>query len=162
MPLMKHDESPEKVLEKCARRLESEVPDEEERSTLYLCLGVMSSLKYPREIILKVLEVIKMENSPLFDGIREEWETRGEIRGIEKGIEKGRKEGHIEGHSEGIVEAILEALEENTGQRPGWLKESLSTIKDGDLLKKILRRAVKSKSVEEFAKECQALVGTVS
>lgn len=78
----------------------------------------MSSLKYPREIILKVLEVIKMENSPLFDGIREEWETRGEIRGIEKGIEKG--------HSEGIVEAILEALEENTGQRPGWLKESLT------------------------------------
>ena len=111
VPLMKHDESPEKVLEKCARRLESEVPGEEERSTLYLCLGVMSSLKYPREIILKVLEVIKMENSPLFDGIREEWETRGEIRGIEKGIEKG--------HSEGIVEAILEALEENTGQRPG-------------------------------------------
>lgn len=84
VPLMKHDESPEKVLEKCARRLESEVPGEEERSTLYLCLGVMSSLKYPREIILKVLEVIKMENSPLFDGIREEWETRGEIRGIER------------------------------------------------------------------------------
>jgi predicted transposase YdaD len=81
VPLMKHDQSPEKVLEKCVQRLESEVPGEEERSTMYLALGVMASLKFPKYLILKVLEVGRMENSPLFDGIREEWEARGEQRG---------------------------------------------------------------------------------
>lgn len=36
------DVSPEEVLEKCAGRLEAEVPREEEKSTLYLALGVRS------------------------------------------------------------------------------------------------------------------------
>jgi len=68
------------------------------------------------------------------DGIREEWEARGEMKGIEKGI----------------VEAIMEALEENTGHRPAGLKENLSAVRDGELLKKILRRAVKARTLEDF------------
>lgn len=79
-----------------------------------------------------------MENLPLFDGIREEWEARGEVKGIEKG------------RGEGIVEAILEALEENTGQKPLGLKERLSKVKDEGRLKQILRRAVKARTMEEF------------
>jgi len=98
----------------------------------------MAALKFPKAVIIRVLEVSKMENSPLFDGIREEWEARG----IEKGIEKGR--------GEGIIEAILEALVENTGQRPAGLQESLSIVQDRDLLKKILRRAIKTKSLDDF------------
>lgn len=70
-----------------------------------------------------------MENLPLFIGIREKWETKG--------------------CNKGIVEAIMETLEENTGQRPAGLKESLSTIKDAELLKKILRRAVKARTIED-------------
>ncbi len=130
VPLMRQDEPIEAVLEKCAERVENEEPREEERSTLYLSLGVMAALKFPKQLITRVLEVSKMENSPLFDGIREEWEARG------LGV--------------GMIEAIIEALEENTGQRPAWVKESLSKVNERDLLKKILRRAVKSKSIEEF------------
>ncbi|BAF58361.1 hypothetical protein PTH_0180 [Pelotomaculum thermopropionicum SI] len=129
-PLMRQEETPEAVLEKCASRFESEVQGEEERATLYLALGVLAALKIQKGLVQKILEVSKMENSPFFDGIREEWEARG--------------------RGEGIVESILEALEENTGQRPAGLKESLSAVKDGELLKKILRRAVKARTLEDF------------
>jgi predicted transposase YdaD len=129
-PLMNHDELPETVLDKCAKRLQSEVETEDERSILYIALAALSSLRFPKDLILKALEVSKLENLPLFDGIREEWEARG--------------------RDEGIVEAIMEALEENTGQYPIGLKERLSIVKDGGLLRKILRRAVKAKTMKEF------------
>ncbi|MCG9969700.1 hypothetical protein L9W92_16990 [Pelotomaculum terephthalicicum JT] len=79
-----------------------------------------------------------MENLPLFDGIREEWEARG--------------------RDEGIVEAIMEALEENTGEQPVWLKEELSMVKDRGLLRRILRRAVKVKTIKEFEIALKELV----
>jgi len=90
-PLMRQEEPPEVVLDKCTRRLQSEVETEDERSILYVALAALSSLRFPKDLILKVLEVSKLENLPLFDGIREEWEARG--------------------RDEGIVEAIMEALE---------------------------------------------------
>jgi predicted transposase YdaD len=141
-PLMRQEEPPEAVLGKCAERIGREVEAEDEKDILYLALVAMSSLRFPKDLILKVLEVSRLENLPLFDGIREEWESKG----VEKGLEKGR----IEGRDEGIIDAIMEAVEENTGRRPGWLKERLSGIRDSDLLKKILRRAVKAKTFEEF------------
>jgi len=141
-PLMSHDELPEAVLDKCAKRLQSEVETEDERSILYVALAALSSLRFPKDLILKVLEVSRLENLPLFDGIREEWEARGEAKGL----------------GEGIAEAIIEALEENTGQRPAWIKKSLSAVNDRDLLKKILRRAVKARTMEEFELALKELI----
>ena len=134
VPLMRQDDSPEEVLEKCANRLENEVAAQDEKAILYVALAALSSLRFPKDLILRVLEVNKMENLPLFDGIREEWEAKAKAKGL----------------GEGIIEAIIETLEENTGQKPAWVKERLSKVNDSDLLKKILRRAVKSKSIEEF------------
>ena len=141
-PLMRQEEPTEAVLEKCVERIGHEVAAEDEKDILYVALLAMSSLRFSKDLILKVLEVSRLENLPLFDGIREEWEEKG----IKKGLEKGR----VEGREEGIIEAILEAVEENTGQRPAWLKERLSGIRDSDILKKILRRAVKAKTFGEF------------
>ncbi|WP_309294774.1 Rpn family recombination-promoting nuclease/putative transposase [Desulfotruncus alcoholivorax] len=129
-PLMKQEDPPEAVLETCARRFDEEVESDSDRDVLYVALAALSSLRFPKDLILKVLEVIKIENLPLFDGIREEWKAK-----------------YL---GEGIVESIIETLEENTGQRPNWIKESLSAVNDKDLLKRILRRAVKSKTMEEF------------
>jgi len=140
--LMNHDELPETVLDKCAKRLQSEVETEDERSIMYIALAALSSLRFPKDLILKMLEVSKLENLPLFDGIREEWEAKGEAKGL----------------GEGIAEAIIEALEENTGQRPAWIKESISAVNDRDLLKKILRRAVKARTMEEFELALKELI----
>lgn len=67
-----------KVREDGAERLYSEVKAEDERATLYVALAALSSLRFPKNLILKILEVSKLENIPVFDGIREEWEARGE------------------------------------------------------------------------------------
>lgn len=134
VPLMRQDDPPEEVLEKCVQRLDSEVKEYEERDVLYVALASLSSLRFSKKLILKVLGVSNVENLPLFDGIREEWKARFLGEGI----------------VEGMVDSIIEALEENTGQRHEWIKESLSSVDDRSLLKKILRRAVKSKTIEEF------------
>lgn len=146
VPLMKHNEQPEKVLEKCAKRLETEVPDEEERSTIYLALGVMASLKFPKHLILKVLEVSKMENSPLFDGIREEWEARG----IEKGRMEGEIRGEIRGELKGRLDLLMDLIETKFGAVPDNLREQLIALKDTDAIKEVVRKAVSSDTIEDF------------
>ncbi|HHW43521.1 MAG TPA: Rpn family recombination-promoting nuclease/putative transposase, partial [Desulfotomaculum sp.] len=128
VPLMRHQLPDEEVLAECARRIE-EAPVQWQPD-LYLGLALFSSLRFTREIILKIIEVSKMEASPLFDGIREKW--------IDQGLREDR------------IEAILEALEENTGRYPGHLAEKLRSIQDMGTLKSLFRRAVKVKSLEEF------------
>jgi len=73
---MSYDELPETVLDKCARRLQSEVETEDERAILYIALAALFSLRFLKDLILKVLEVSRLENLPLFDGIREEWKAQ--------------------------------------------------------------------------------------
>ncbi len=136
--LMRQDEPPEVVLKKCADRLDKEVKAEEERNILYIALAALSSLKFPKELILSVLEVSKLENLPLFDGIREKW--------IDQGIQQGVREGL----QQGLIEAIIEVLKENTGRSVDGLAERLRAIKDVDVLKKLHRGAIKAKSLEEF------------
>lgn len=81
-------------------------------------------------MILKVLEASKLENIPLFYGMREEWIKKGRIKNS--------------------VDFILEALEENTGRKPGELTERLSAIKDEDSLRKLHRIAIKSSNLDQL------------
>lgn len=104
VPLMRHHLPDDEVLIECARRVK-EAPAERQ-SDLYLGLAIFSSLRFTRELILKIIEVSKMEASPLFDGIREKWINQGEKKGIQQGAYNER------------VEAILDALKENTGSYP--------------------------------------------
>ncbi|WP_131820854.1 hypothetical protein [Desulfotruncus arcticus] len=68
---MRHHIADEEVLAECARRVE-ELPTQMQPD-LYLGLAIFSSLRFARELILKMIEVSKMEASPLFDGIRDKW-----------------------------------------------------------------------------------------
>jgi predicted transposase/invertase (TIGR01784 family) len=139
--LMRHDEAPEEVFAKCVQRVD-EVQDEGLRADLYLGLAVLSTIKFTREIILKYIEVNKMENSPLFDGIREKWIDQGEQIGFQKGIQQGIQQA--------MQQSILEALEENIGICSSKIGNKLSSIRDISVLKMLHRRAVKAKTLEEF------------
>jgi hypothetical protein len=128
---MRHSDSPQEVLEVCFKRVEKEVGSEQDRASLFLGLAVISSLKLSKEIILKVIEVSRMENSPLFDGIREEWMSKGEVKGI--------------------TFAILKTLEKNTGQKPDKFFESrLRSIDNEDTIEKLFYVAIEAKSLEQF------------
>ena len=72
-----------------------------------------------------------MENSPLFDGIREEWMSKGEVKGI--------------------IFAILKTLEKNTGKKPDKFFESrLRSIDNEDTIEKLFYVAIEAKSLEQF------------
>jgi len=132
VPLMQHEVPVEEVLMECIKRIEM-VPVEMQ-SDLYLGLALFSSIRLSRELILRYIEVNKMENSALFDGIRDKW--------IDQGIQQGKREERIA--------AILEALQENVGQYPDGLADMLSNIRDFDNLKALLRKAMKVKDLQEF------------
>jgi len=133
-PLMRQDDPPEAVLEKCANRIKNEVEPEDERSVLYMALAALSSLRFSKELILKVLGVSRLENLPLFDGIREEWEARGKVKGRE----------------EGMQEMLFELVEARFGQVPDELKKRLKMLKDHEQIKQAIRKAVSAETIEEY------------
>jgi hypothetical protein len=73
---------------------------------------------------------------------------------LKEGLEKGLKKGLVEGLEKGIVqnarEAILDVLETRFGQVPDSLRERVNTIGSEPTLKNLLRRAVRTPSLEEF------------
>jgi len=134
VPLMRQDDPPETVLEKCAERIGKEVAADDEKSVLYVALAALSSLRFSKELILRVLGVSRLENLPLFDGIREEWEARGETRGELKGK----------------LEMLLDLVEARFGQVPDELKNRLKALKDHEQIKKAMRKAVSAETIEEY------------
>jgi len=127
-PLMRQDDLPEKVLEKCASRIDNEVKSEEERNILYIALAALSSLKFSKELILRVLEVSKLENLPLFDGIREEWEARARL------------------------DVLVDLLEAKFGKVPEDLRSHLGELKSPEIIKDTIRKVVNAETIDEFSR----------
>jgi len=125
-PLMRQEDPPEAVLEKCAERIGCEVGAEDERDVLYMALAALSSLRFPKGLILKVLEVIKLENLPLFDGIREEWEARTR------------------------QEMLIDLIETRFGKVPDELRDRLKVLKDYEQIKQAMRKAMSAETIEEY------------
>jgi len=132
VPLMRQDEPPEDVLEKCASRLNEEVESDSDRNILYAALAALSSLRFSKGLILKVLEVIKLENLPLFDGIREEWEARG--------VAKGR------------LDTLVDLLEAKFGKVPEDLRSQLYELKDSVTIKDTIRKVINAETIDEFSR----------
>lgn len=127
-PLMKQEDPPETVLEKCARRFDEEIESDSDRDTLYVALAALSSLRFSKKLILKVLEVIKLENLPLFDGIREEWEARGR------------------------VDTLINLLEAKFGKLPEDLRSKLCELKDPVTIKDTVRKVINADTIDDFSR----------
>ena len=73
----------------------------------------------------------------------------------QEGIRKGRQQGRQEGRQEGLVRAnqaaILEALEIRFTRVPEGLREEIELIADTAKLQSLLRAAIRSATLEEFA-----------
>ena len=75
-------------------------------------------------------------------------------KGIQKGLLEGRQEGLVEGLEKGIVqtarESILDVLDTRFGQVPSSVRERINALCSEPTLKDLLRRAVRTPSIEEF------------
>ena len=74
--------------------------------------------------------------------------------GRQEGLLEGRQEGLVEGLEKGILqtarEAIIDVLDTRFGQVPDSVRERVNTIGSEPTLKNLLRRAVRTPSLEEF------------
>jgi len=111
---------------------------------------------YKKDEVVSLYEFIdlsldlEIEEEELF------WETLKKVESEKKmpyitsveriGIKKGIKEGALKKSRE----MVLEALDERFGKIPPEITKKLKSIKDEDKLRIALRRAISSKSLEEF------------
>ncbi len=70
--------------------------------------------------------------------------------GLKEGLEKGLEKGIEKGIVQNAREAILDVLETRFGQVPDSLRERVNAIGSEPTLKNLLRRAVRTPSLEEF------------
>ncbi|MBF0525082.1 MAG: hypothetical protein HQK56_08290 [Deltaproteobacteria bacterium] len=127
-------------------------------------LAAMVSTKLAQELFLRRKDF--MIESPAFKMFAKDAFNRGLTQGIEKGIEKGIKKGIEEGIKEGIKEGeekgkmegmirasrenLLEILKERFEKLPRKMLQSLNKVKDPDLLKSLIKLAVKVESLAYF------------
>ena len=128
VPLMRHDDPPIAVLAACANRIER--APEATRQDLYAALAVMASLVIPADIIKKIIEVSKMEASPLFDGIREKWVEQGKVEGRAEGKAEGKIEGKIEIAKKMLLSGMdIDAVIKFTGLDRAKVEELIQQLK---------------------------------
>jgi predicted transposase YdaD len=73
---------------------------------------------------------------------------------LKEGRQEGRQEGLVEGLEKGILqtarEAIIDVLDTRFGQVPDSVRERVNSLCSEPTLKNLLRRAVRTPSLEEF------------
>jgi hypothetical protein len=70
----------------------------------------------------------------------------------EKGAEEGKEEGKLEGKLETAREMVIEALEASAGMVPAYIADEVMGLSRPDILKRLLRQAVKCREISEFEK----------
>jgi predicted transposase YdaD len=74
--------------------------------------------------------------------------------GRQEGLLEGRQEGLVEGLEKGLIqnarEAILDVLDTRFGEVPDSVRERINALCSEPTLKNLLRRAVRTPSLEEF------------
>jgi flagellar biosynthesis/type III secretory pathway protein FliH len=99
--------------------------------------------------IIKVTDEIDKEVSVMANTIAEKLIEKGIQQGLEKGIQQGLEKGIQQG-LEKERELLLEAIVLRFDIIPDDIKADIEKIEDHELLKSLLRHAVKASSLQEF------------
>ncbi|MCL0079797.1 hypothetical protein M1O18_02715 [Dehalococcoidia bacterium] len=131
LPLMKWEEPVERVLERTQGLILGEVEEPERRADAYVALKVLSGIKYPLEVIEKILRRRDiMIESPVYEQIL--------------------KEGREEGRKETLRDDILAVLEGRFEIVPHDIEGEIGGIERPKLLEILLKKAIVVKDIDEF------------
>ena len=83
--------------------------------------------------------------------------TTAERIGMKKGMEKGIKEGMEKGRLESTQEAVIDAVEVRFNVVPEDIANTIKEIKDMDVLKDLLKKAIRSETLDEFKTVLKAI-----
>ncbi|MCL0061992.1 hypothetical protein M1N62_03415 [Thermodesulfovibrionales bacterium] len=139
LPLMKWEEPVERVLERTQGLILGEVAELEKKADAYVALKVLSGIKYPLELIEKMLRRRDiMIESPVYEQI------------LKEGREEGRGLGREEGRKETLKNNILAVLEGRFEIVPHDIEGEIGGIERPKLLEILLKKAIVVKDIAEF------------
>ncbi len=142
VPVMREGEKG--VFEAERKIYESELPREEKADYL-TGLTIFAGLK-SREL---VLELIKRRRDIMIESVAYEIIKK---EGYEEGLKAGIQQGIQQGLLEEAREMVIEALEEKFGVISAKLIARIRAISEREILRSLLRTAIKVQSLEEFKK----------
>ncbi|MCL0033208.1 hypothetical protein M1M99_00150 [Thermodesulfovibrionales bacterium] len=139
LPLMKWEEPVERVIERTQELILGEVAELEKKADAYVALKVLSGIKYPLELIEKMLRRRDiMIESPVYEQI------------LKEGREEGRGLGREEGRKETLKNNILAVLEGRFEIVPHDIEGEIGGIERPKLLEILLKKAIVVKDIAEF------------
>ena len=166
LPLMRWEGKEDaEVLEESEQLVLERTGEGERRADAYVALRVLSGLRYPSELIDRILRRREiMRESPVYREILEEGKAlglkEGEARGLEKGLELGRKEGLELGEEARLREDVLEVVEIRFGVVPSSLEDLVRKVRGKRALEGLLRRAILVEDVETFREDVRRVLET--
>ncbi len=115
---------------------------------------IMANKQIDKTDFQKLWEEIKMLDILKFaiEKGMEEGEEKGKKEGKKEGEKEGKKEGKKEGRIEAAREMVVEALWESVGIVPAYIAKQVMSVSMPDMLKELLRQAMRCKNIEDFEK----------
>ncbi|WP_297055462.1 hypothetical protein [Thermosulfurimonas sp.] len=149
VPLMKGGES---LFEEAEKRIYEGNYSREEKADLLTGMAILGGL-ISEEIPVKLLERRRdlMIESAAYEIIKKEGYEEGMRQGIQQGIQRGLLEE--------AREMVLEALEERFGLLPRSIISRIKSIEEREILRTLLRLAIRVKDLEEFKSHLDRLEG---
>jgi predicted transposase YdaD len=131
LPLMKSVEPEGRILERTQELIMNEIQGRERRADAYVALKVLAGIKYPLEVVEKILRRRDiMIESPVYEQIL--------------------KEGREEGREETLKNSVLAVLEARFEVMPQDIEEGVKAVEGLRQLEIILKRASVCKDLAEF------------
>ncbi|MBC8138091.1 MAG: hypothetical protein H8F28_19595 [Fibrella sp.] len=144
-----------RIVDRMGRRFRTEATDTDDLRRLWTAAWLLMSARHsPRvaESLLKgaVEAVLKLEDFPLYDYLKEKGMTEGRAVGIEMGRAEGRVEGRVEGRTEGVRDMVLRIGAKRFGEPSDEVRSALVAVSDLERLQQFAERLFEKESWEEL------------
>jgi hypothetical protein len=100
----------------------------------------------------KIAEYEAQKHMPYITSIERMGREEGRQQGLQQGLAQGRQEGRQEGFVAARQKAVLDALEIRFGEAAGAIRPRIEAVQDQAQLRALLKSAIQSGSIEEFAR----------
>ncbi|MBU1614835.1 hypothetical protein KJ693_05915 [bacterium] len=113
----------------------------------------------------EIKELEEVKKMPYITSVERIGMKKGREQGLQEGMQQGIQQGMQQGIQQGLLEEgremILEALDERFKEIPSFISNAVNRIEDRDLLKSLLRCAVRCASLEEFNRHLTSEVNRI-
>lgn len=135
-------------IDECTRNLDYAIKHNYLDSECYVCARILAELKYPPEVVKKMIGDDFIKQSTVYK------------EALEEGVSIGKKEGEAMGISRGREEDILSVLATRFNQVPDRLSQRIHNLRErnGSLFDDLIKLAVTAKNIGDFERKLGKMV----